>query len=110
MRHQRRSLQHRIGHTGLEKIGHSLAARDLMGEDRRRSLARRSAHLAYPYASAFAHVPRDGFDAAVGPVRLAGRMKARRTVEVLEIGADPLAVLHAEPAVVGEAGAAGGRL
>ena len=93
--HVRRLLEQRIGHSSLKYIGHTLGSGYLMRQSSGRTLAHRSSHLAHPHADPFAHVARRELKPLVSPVRLASRVvKTRLTVQVVEIGADELAILR----------------
>ena len=100
-----RPLHQRIGHPRLKIIRHAPAAGNLVREDGRRTLALGPVHFAHPYADAVTHAARRGLEPAVGPIGfMEGVMEPRLAVETVEIGADELAVLHADAGIVDEVG------
>src|SRR5262249_37298335 len=83
--------------------GHALAARGLVRERSRRTLSLGSMHFPHPHADAFAHAARAGLEPAIGPIRFKQRvLEFGFAVEFVEIGADDLAILHADAGVVDE--------
>src|SRR5262249_9555031 len=96
LRHVRLLLDQRIGHSSLEYIGHPLGSGYLMRQSSGRTLACGSSHFAHPHADPVPHVALRELKPLVSPVRLAsGVVKTRLPVQTVKIGADKLAILHA---------------
>jgi hypothetical protein len=80
-----------------------LAAGQLMGKDIGRTLAHGPTNFARPDRDAVAHAARHELEPKVIPIRFTQRvMEARLTIEAVEIGANELAVLHANAGVIDE--------
>ena len=95
----------RIGHIALKNIGQTLTAGRLMSEDGGRTLARGPTHFACPHRNAVAHAARHELEPQVSPIGLTQRVvEVRLTVEVVEVGANELAVLHANAGIIDEIG------
>ncbi|MGA8001302.1 MAG: hypothetical protein WCA05_06605 [Pseudolabrys sp.] len=76
-----------------------------MGEDGGRTLACGPTHFARPYRDAVAHTARRELETEVSPIGFPQRVvEAGLTIEAVEIGADELAVLHADAGIVDEIG------
>ena len=76
-----------------------------MCKDGRRTLAFRAAHFAPPDADSFTQTARRVFETQVVPVRCTQRVvEPRLTVKAIEMGADELAVLHANAGIVNQKG------
>ena len=100
-----RPLHQRIGHAALKNVGHALAAGHLMSKDSGRTLAHGPIHFARPYGDAIAHAARHELKPEVSPIGFMQRVvEARLAIEAVEIGADELAVLHANAGIIDEIG------
>src|SRR6266568_3595721 len=109
MRHGRWPLRQWRGHLALKQVRHALAAGGLVAESGRGTFALGSPHLTHPNRDSIAQAARSGLEPATGPIRIRCRaMQARLAVEAVKIGADELAVLHADAGIVDEVGHAAG--
>src|SRR5262245_36665193 len=98
-------LHQRVGYPRLKMIGHAQTTGNLVRENGRRALGLGAMHFAHPYRDAVTHAARRGLKPPVGPIGCMERvMEPRLCVETNEIGADELAVLHADARVVNEIG------
>jgi hypothetical protein len=89
----------------LKNVRHALAAGYLMGEDGGRTLVRAASHFARPHRNAVAHAARSKLEPKVGPIMVTQRLvKPWLVVEVVEIGTDKLAILHANASIIDEVG------
>src|SRR5262249_26607444 len=79
------------------------------GRECRRTVVLRPGHFAAPDRDAVAHATGCELEPKIRPVGCAGRvMEARLAVEAVEIGADELAVFHANAAIIDQIGHAAG--
>src|SRR4051794_40942 len=101
MSHGRRPLQQWARHLHLEQVRKTLRACGLVRERGGRALAYGPAHLARPDGNAVARAARSGLEPGALPIAIL-RMKARLAAEAVQVGADELAVLHADAGIVDE--------
>jgi hypothetical protein len=103
--HAGRPPHQRIGYAVLKNVRHALRAGYLMSKDRGRTFTFGATHFAPPYADSFTQTARRVFEPQVIPVGCTERIvESRLTVEAIEIGADELAVLHANAGIVNQKG------
>jgi hypothetical protein len=75
--------------------------RYLMCQNGRRTIACGSSHLAQPYTDTVTRTARRELKPLVNPIRLTSEaVETMFTIQVIKIGADELAILHAKPRVI----------
>src|SRR5579871_102387 len=109
VRHARRRLQQCLPHLGFKHIRQPSGTGGLMRKQGRRPFVLRSAHFTYPNRNAVAEAACHRLEPAVRPVRIIA-VKAGLAVEAVEIGADDLTVLKADPGIIDEVGHPAGRI
>jgi len=76
-----------------------------MGESSWGALVLGPGHFPTPYGDAVAHAARRKFQPKIRPIRCVRRIvKAWPTTEAVEIGADELAVFHADTGIIDQIG------
>ena len=103
--HTARPPHQRIGYTVLKNVCHAVCAGHLMSKDGGRTLAFGATHFAPPHAYSFTQTARRVFETQVIPVGCTERVvEPRLIIKAIEIGADELAVLHANAGIVNQKG------